>query len=440
MPKLLTLFFLPFVSSIVFMPRTNTTLLEIIARKNLKPRYKMNLEKTTNRFTPEDPEYYEGLLMEGWWALSFCIFSFLILGIVLYLRLRYGHFGGKKLKNSEFTQCVRWTPGFLLTLSFLIFFVSGISLLVESQKITDIVSKLNAITKDFSIQTMQSSKYLHDNLINVNMMHVSDGLYFDIQELKIPLNEAKLTVKSQVYFYEDLLILNNRRVILTLVIFCLGFIVFVIGIITFVLKIGTLGYTLAVAMGVLMSLNFLVLIPYIMQKVANLDFCEQIIECHEENSIPVSGHEIGYYFSDFSLQSKTLLKQSENEVEKMIIYVKENISKLQGYTKKPFYGSFSLEESVWLNSLVILENAESKMGKLASGYYIKNLCKDVDVQVCSQSFSSFLLSEFIIFILAVSLFIGCLSGLYAPRVIERWKFEEDQLSLSKHNLYQIKQT
>lgn len=441
MPILLSLFSLPSVSCFVFMPIENTTLLEIIAKKNLKPRFKMNLDKISNRFMPEDPDYYEGLLMEGWWALSLSIFSLILLGFVLYLRIRYGYFGGKKLKNSEYTQFVRWTPGFLLTLSFLLFFVSGVSLLVESQNITDIANKLNFITKEFSMQTMQNTKYLNDNLINVNMMHVTDGLYFDVRDLQVPLNEAKFTVKSQTYFYEDILVLNNRRVVITLVIFCLGFIIFVIGIITLVLKIGSLGYTLAVAMGVLMSLNFLVLIPYIMQRVANLDFCEQILECYQENSIPVSGHEVGYYFSDFSQQTKSLLKKSEIEVGKMIIGTKDVISKFQSFSKSSSLGeSLNFEEAIWLNTLVILENSENKMEKLASGYFIKKLCEDVSANVCSQSFGSFLLSEFSIVILAVSLCIGCLSGLYAPRVIERWKFEVDQLSLSKHNLYQLKQT
>jgi hypothetical protein len=437
MSLIFPLLFLQEISAVTFLPNINTTLLEIISEKNKKPRFNFNLEQIPSRFTPEDPDYFSGLLMESWFAVFLTILSFISLAVVVYLRMRYGYFGGKKLKNSEFTQFVRWTPGFLLTLSFLLFFLSGASLLIESQKISESSERLFSISQDFSLKTSESFQFINDYLINFNMVHSTDGLQFNTNTLKLPKKELKIMEKSFNYFQDDLERVNNRRVIVTLVVFCFGFIIFFIGILSFLVKIESLGYILAVSLGILMALDFLVLVPYMTQRVLYLDFCEQVVECDVENSIPVAGQELGYYFFDFSQESKKTFKQAQNEIQDLAEATQKYLSHYedQGSSKK---NTADLEESLWLNSLVILQGSQKKLEKLGNGFFIKKLCKDIDSQICSQGFGSFLVAEFIVIVLAISFGIGFFAGLLAPRVIERWRFEEDQTVLSKHNMYQIK--
>ena len=424
--------------SFSFIPDLNTTLLEIISQKNQKPRYNYNFDSLPTRFSPESPDYYSGLLMESWLAIIFSILSLLSLFLILYLRARFGYFGGKKLKNSEFTQFVRWTPGFLLSLSFLLFFLSATSLLIESQKITETSETLSSISSSFSINSTKIVKQTQNFLINFNMIHATHGNYFDSKGLESTVKELEISQKAKDIFQYELDKVNDRRVLVSLVLFALGLIGFFITVLTFVMKISDFGMFFAVVLGVFVALDFLVLIPYMMQRVIFLDFCEQIVECDLENSIPVPGHELGFYFFDFSQKSKQDLGIVEKQALELIANVQKQIFGIKEFGTGG--GSGEIEENSIRNSLVLLQIVKKNVEKLESGYFIKEFCRDVDQKVCSGSFSSFLVAEFIIVVLAFSFGIGCLAGLLAPRVIERWKFEADQLALSKHNFYQLRNT
>ena len=418
-------------------PNYNSTLLELVALKNVKPRYDLGFDKISSRFTPEDPSYYEGLITEGWWAVLLCLVSILTLFSILYSRFRYNYFGGKNLKNTEFTTYVRWAPGFLLIMSFLLFFISGMSLLIESSKITAKVENLGEITYKHSKAELGDIESTYQSLISTNMQHVGDSLYVTVTSLNKPLQEATEGVKMAKVFKKDVKQLNNRRVISTLVVFCLGLIFYLLGALGFALKIESLGYGLAVSMGVLASLNFLVAIPYVMERVASTDFCEQIIECTVDNSLPVSGYEIGYYFSDFSKLSKDQMEVSIKDIMNQLIIARPEAGKYVSIGGE-VSGAVRLESFIWKDTVSTLEQAVNQIQQMKNSFYIKSLCENIREEVCGEVFGSFMLAEFTIFLLAISFFLGLWSGLLAPRVFTRWRQEEERSTLAKHNLYNIR--
>lgn len=420
----------------------NTTLLELLADKNSRIRRDLSFNPIPNRFSPEESSYYEGLITESWWAFLLSALAIICFLIVFYLRFRFGYFGGKKLKNTEFTTMTRWTPGVVLTLGFILFFVSGTSLLVESSEITEKTEILLRITSNNAKEVFFETQGTHRNLISYNMMHVIDGNRIKTEIMKRPLKESEDGLVKAKEFYKDVKMMNNRRVVVTLVVFCLGFIVFALGALSFVLKIESLGHALAISMAVMVSLNFLVIVPYVVQRVASTDFCEQIIECTDDKSLPVDGFELGFYFSDFSQSSKDLLKISQKDLTKTLETTKSHVSQIQGFPVNSYtevkYIERSLEDSVWVNSFVILEEANRSVGKMKNSFYIEKLCRNIHDEVCGDVFSNFLLGEFTVVVMAISFAVASASGFLAPRIFQRWKLEEEQNSLAKHNLYHIK--
>ena len=251
--------------------------------------------------------------------------------LILYTRLRYGYFGGKKLKNNEFTTFVRWAPGFILVVSFILFFVSGTSLILESEKISGKAEQLGNMTLQYSKNVFGQVHDTYQNLISLNMLHVTDGFYLNTDIFDIPLEESKEGMIKAAFFNKDIKLIDNRRVIITFVLFSLGFIVFILGLLGFLLKIESFAQALAIFMGLIVALDFLLIIPYTFERVASTDFCEQIIECVTENSLPVSGHEIGFYFSDFSNQSKQKFDISLTDLNNLLLVAKAQVSKYQGH-------------------------------------------------------------------------------------------------------------
>ena len=195
----------------------NTTLLELVSRKNAENRYNLKFDKISNRFSPEDPSYYEGLFIEGLWAIGLSILIILLLLGISYIKFRYGYFGGKKLKNTEFTTYVRWTPGLIFSVSFILFFISGISLLIESSKITDKAENLEKLAVDNSRLLFNDIDNTYQYLISLNMQHIDDGLYVTINNLDLALEESKNNVKKAKNFKNDIKLLNNRRAVVTIV-------------------------------------------------------------------------------------------------------------------------------------------------------------------------------------------------------------------------------
>jgi hypothetical protein len=421
----------------------NTTLIELLALKTTKTRHDFYFNTIPSRFSPDERSYYQGLIMEGWWGGLLSISTIILLVLVLYLRFQYGYFGGKKLKNTEYTIYVRWAPGLIFIVSFLLFFISGINLLIQSQKITNKSESLGKITIENTKTALNQISTTYDYLISINMQHATDDLYLKTAVLKGPLEEIKDSYKRARYFGKDIRNLDNRRVISTLVVFCLGFILYGIGLIGFFLKIESIGYALAISMAILGALDCLIAIPYVMQRVASTDLCEQILECTQDNSLPVYGYEIGYYFSDLSKVTKDNLDFSIKDINKQFQKAINKVSEHQGFPvssykdiKEPDNDLYSI---VWTNSLAVLEKSNSNLAQLKSGHFIKSLCKDIEKSICGNVFSSFVLAEFTVFILWVSLLLGFCSGLLAPRVFVRWRQEDEQDTLAKHNLYQIKQ-
>ena len=316
----------------------NTTLLELVSRKNAENRYNLKFDKISNRFSPEDPSYYEGLFIEGLWAIGLSILIILLLLGISYIKFRYGYFGGKKLKNTEFTTYVRWTPGLIFSVSFILFFISGISLLIESSKITDKAENLEKLAVDNSRLLFNDIDNTYQYLISLNMQHIDDGLYVTINNLDLALEESKNNVKKAKNFKNDIKLLNNRRAVVTIVSFCLGIIFFGLGVLSFILKIESLGYALAISMGVMASLEILVAIPYVMERVASTDMCEQIIECNVDNSLPVDGYELGYYFSDFSKLTKDHLGVSLQDLNSQLNIAKSQVNSIQNTNSNAFGG------------------------------------------------------------------------------------------------------
>lgn len=434
--KIINILILPF-ASCTLSPTYNSTLLQLVALKNTKPRYDLELEEIPSRFAPEDPSYSQGLITEAWWAILLSLATSLTLFAILYTRFRYGYFGGKKLKNTEFTAYVRWAPGFVLTLSFLLFFISSISLLLESSKITEKAESLGKNTLKHSQNMLTEIESTHQYLVSLNMEHVSDDLHINVENLDLTLEEGKIAVKTSRNFKRDVNQINNRRVIVTFVVFCLGIIFYIIGALGFYLKIESIGYFLAISMGVLAALDYLAVIPYVMERVASTDFCEQIIECTTENSLPVSGHEIGFYFSDFSQNTKEKLALAIKDLEIQLEISDAEQGKFIGSNGKKI-GAIRIEEIIWKDTSIILEHAIMQLQKLKTSFYIKSLCNEINNEICGEVFSSFMLSEFTVIIFSISFILASFSGFLAPRVFERWRLEEEQNALAKHNLYNVK--
>ena len=218
------------------------------------------------------------------------------------------------------------------------------------------------------------------------MIHATHGNYFDSKGLESTLRELEIMGKAKDLFQDELEKVNDRRVAASLVMFALGFVGFFITVLTFVMKISDFGLFFAVVLGVFVALDFLVLIPYMMQRVIFLDFCEQIVECDLENSIPVPGHELGFYFFDFSQKSKKDLGVVEKQAQEMIGNVQKLVDGNSGEGVGVGSVSAGIEESAIRNSLVLLQIVKKNVEKLESGFFIKEFCRDVDQNVCSGSF------------------------------------------------------
>ncbi|CAG9316806.1 unnamed protein product [Blepharisma stoltei] len=422
-----------------------------ISWKDQNSRFDAKFQPLPNVFTPESPNYSEGLIMQAWWAFlsSFIMLTALIVTIIF--RLKLGYCGGKQLKNEQFTKQLKWTPGTLSFISYLLFLIGGVTLLFASGQISNQANSAVKITNAHSEATYSTLSQIKEELIEIsNQSHEEDSSFADIHYnlLEKSIEEAEKMQDKADNFEDDVNSLDKTRLIASFIIFCVGFVLYLIGFVAFVIKEETVALGFGISLWVMAVLTTLTYVPYIMELTGSIDYCESISECLDDSYIPLGNSGLSYYYSDLSNESKHDLTKIQAEISLSIdADLKLINSRLFNlYQINPITNSDSLRSmhellnndakilQLW-KILKVLENAMDDLVFFNRNYHVLNFCKDVNTKTCNDIMQNTRVGVIALSILVIAFILGAWGGFLAPRVVNRWRREEDENALAKHNLY-----
>jgi hypothetical protein len=273
-----------------------------ITWKNSIERHDMHFRKIPNKFTPETTSYHEGLIMQGLWALMLA--GFVLIKLVLmwfgfsYIEARRK---AQKAKPVE-SLAARWSGEFLCLAGFMIFFTGGMMMLMGSDTVRNEMDQGVQITYEHSSLLTKLLDNMKDEFITTNMLFLNKDLQLYIQPSILDglIQESTENLASTELLRQNVRDLEDRRLIFTMLSFCLGFICYMICLLALFLRLKMLSIGFSVLSGLLLVFNIFLLLPYTVSNVGTLDYCEEVLSCIYDNKYPERDIGLGYYFADFS--------------------------------------------------------------------------------------------------------------------------------------------
>lgn len=139
-----------------------------ISWKNSYSRFDRHLHEIPNKLVPETEDYLEGIIMQSWWAMILVLIE--ILGLSGFLMLHFKETNKENEEVAKFPRDIRWTPGTLTLVSFVLFFTGGLALLIADGSIREMTEKAVEITAESVMNTSKVVSEMKHDLVNMNMV------------------------------------------------------------------------------------------------------------------------------------------------------------------------------------------------------------------------------------------------------------------------------
>lgn len=412
--------------------------------KNQGRRYDLHFNPLPGRLTPENEKYAEGLYMRGLGFYVLALAYAVSLAVYLLLRLRFKVWGGQSVKNEYFTSTRRYAPGLLCGLGFFVFLSGGAVLLTGSHQAHSSIQTGVKATVDTALLTCAVLQQMKQTLITTNMQHFTDQpqFYISTNFLSQPTDEALQIAEQtkQLRKYTD--VWESRRLALTLVLFCLGFVLFVLALLGFVLKVESMLFCFSVSMSVLGVLATVLYGLYVAEIVGTADYCEAVLSCVYDSVVPKENQGLGVFYRDFSSTSRMALLQGEQALHLAHSRAVSELSTRQHFLfsqdRLPSASDNTSQE--WTRTIQVLSEAISVASMQDLEHYqgsrqVTQYCREVETEVCGSVMDELYLGFVGLVIVSTGFSLAVCGGFAAPRVIERWRREEQQQDLGKYNFY-----
>lgn len=150
------------------LPAGRSTLDSWIQWKNSYSRFDRLLHEIPNKLVPETEDYQEGIIMQSWWAMILVLIE--ILGLSGFLVIHFKETDKDSEEVPKFPRDIRWTPGTLTLVSFVLFFTGGLTLLIADGSIRELTEKAVEITAESVMNTSKVVSEMKHDLVNMNMV------------------------------------------------------------------------------------------------------------------------------------------------------------------------------------------------------------------------------------------------------------------------------
>jgi hypothetical protein len=136
--------------------------------KNSYSRFDRHLHEIPNKLVPETEGYQEGIIMQSWWAMILVLIE--ILGLSGFLVLHFKEDDQEDQGIAKVPRDIRYTPGTLTLVSFVLFFTGGLTLLIADGSIRELTEKAVEITAESVMNTSKVVSEMKHDLVNMNMV------------------------------------------------------------------------------------------------------------------------------------------------------------------------------------------------------------------------------------------------------------------------------
>ena len=256
-----------------------------ITWKNSIERHDMHFRKIPNKLTPETATYHEGLIMQGLWAIMLAGFALIKL-ILMWFGFSYIEARRKAQKAKPVESSVaRWSGEFVCLAGFLMFFTGGMMMLMGSDTVRNEMDQGVQITYEHSSLLTKLLDHMKDEFITTNMLFLNKDLEIYIQPSILDglIQESSENLASTELLRQNVRDLEDRRLIFTMLSFCLGFIFYMICLLALFLRLKMLSMSFSVLSGLLLVFNIFLFLPYTVSNVGTLDYCEEVLSCIYDN-------------------------------------------------------------------------------------------------------------------------------------------------------------
>ena len=284
--------------------------------KNQGSRYDFHFNPLPGRLMPEHESYAEGLYMRGLGFYVLAVAYALGLSVFLVLRLRFRVWGAQSVKNEYFTASRRQAPGWLCGLGFFIFLSGGAVLLTGSHQAHITIQTGVKATVNTALLTSAVLLEMKQALVTTNMQHstAQPRFYVGTGFLTEPTEDALEVAAQTKLLQREAEKWESRRLVLTCVLFCLGFVLFAIALLGFLLKVESMLFCFGVSTSVLGVLAAVLYGLYVAELVGSADYCEAVLSCVYDSVLPKEDQGIGFFYRDYSSSSRVALIQGQQDI------------------------------------------------------------------------------------------------------------------------------
>lgn len=420
--------------------------------KNQGRRYDFHFNALPGRLMPEHESYAEGLYMRGLGFYALAVAYALGLAVFLVLRLRFRVWGAQSVKNEYFTPSRRQAPGLLCGLGFLIYLSGGVVLLTGSHQAHLTIQTGIKATVDTALLTCSVLLEMKQALVTTNMQHsgAKPRFYINTAFLTEPTHDALEVAERTKQLQADAEQWERRRLVLTFVLFCLGFVLFTVALLGFLLKVESMLFCFGVSTSVLGVLATVLYGLYAAELVGSADYCEAVLSCVYDSVLPKEAQGLGVFYRDFSSSSRVALIQGHQDIGlahtrtlseiNSRLQVLYNLSLPSPPDLSLLNSDPDIDTQLWARTAQVLSVALEVMciQDLASyqkSHQVLEYCREIETQVCGSLMDELYLGFMGLVIVSTGFSIAVCGGFAAPRVIERWRREEQQRHLGKYNFY-----
>lgn len=284
--------------------------------KNQGRRYDFHFNALPSRLMPEHEGYAEGLYMRGLGFYVLAVAYSVGLAVFLVLRLRFRVWGAQSVKNEYFTTSRRQAPGWLCVLGFFIFLSGGAVLLTGSHQAHITIQTGVKATVNTALLTSSVLLEMKQALVTTNMQHstAQPRFYVSTGFLTEPTEDALEVAAHTKWLQTEVEKWESRRLVLTFVLFCLGFVLFVLALLGFLLKVESMLFCFGVSTSILGVLATVLYGLYVAELVGSADYCEAVLSCVYDSVLPKEDQGIGFFYRDFDSSSRVALIQGQQDI------------------------------------------------------------------------------------------------------------------------------